>query len=79
MLRRLREAGERWGWRKVFGKWAGIGGGEREMDQRMYKVWLWSALFGRLGASVGARGAARAVMVDSSWAEARCCEAGFLE
>ena len=79
MLRRLKEACVRWGWRKVL---KGKGWSEEEAADgaaRVYTGWHRTALFGKHNASAEERGAARAVMDGSAWTEARCCQAGYLQ
>ena len=79
MLRRLKEAASRWGWKKVF---VGKGYGDEEaasMAARVHGEWHRTALHGMHDATPEERGAARAVMDGSAWTEARCCQAGYIE
>ena len=79
LLRRLKEAGTRWGWRRVFeGK--GYGRDEAEaMAARVQPSWHRHVLYGKHDTPAEERGAVRAILDQSAWTEARCCEAGYLQ
>ena len=73
VLRRLREAGVRWGWRKVF-RSKGVGEAEAsELAKKVRTARHRKALFGKHDAGTQERGALRAVMDNSVCTEARCC------